>query len=422
MVLLFIKTYNLEIFLLPFFLWWFTFICSLLRYWAYGCINYFWKDFYRIEYFPEDSTSWVLNYLYIYPKRSAFSTYYSGFLKPLKSYLYKRDNSSNLKIKWDNIFKIIRHLIWVLGMIFILGVPFVWIRYVKMFCIYEDIWTAWFYLSKYETKKIIWAKGEVTRNMKRMIDISHSIRSGLPSSQGPSGLFKIGGIKKQHGGNSFLIGSDKLAVGGWITSEEQPNQEQNKILVASRFVKDEGPISSHCYVNCFDPNLKPNISADRIKNSEIKAILTNNDDIMPFKVFSFINNFPHNKIKMNTLEGQKDIFLGDRDINTIQNLIFKVTQLNGKIEDLDALYNEGIEYYNIKEGLKSPLFEMVRMGKSELELPEPIYRALRQVTKEAKDFQDKNPDFVKNTSYSNFDKDIEEFSNYLYKYERLWGK
>lgn len=119
-----------------------------------------------LSYWISPLRKYFLEYLIIYTFTLKDLCLMRIFLQPLKTikdYLYKNNNSSNFKINGGNIFTIIKHLLWVLGMIFLFGIPRVGVKYIKMFFMHEKHLRCVSLLIK-TWIKIIWVNRKVTGN------------------------------------------------------------------------------------------------------------------------------------------------------------------------------------------------------------------------------------------------------------------
>lgn len=387
-IILFIKEYNLYMLTLPMVIWWLVYVSWLFNHCIHRILNLVKKDHYHIAYFPEESTSWLINYLIIYPQRSAFNLVYFKFKFKF--------------VGWNVILTFFYHLTLVMA----IGVPFVWILYIKKFFIYEGIWEAWFYLSPNKNLKIIIEGGRVVKNMKTTnMKTTKLLMDNLRGEVHLSyGLLKIPQVPNQHAAILIDPKERKDYAGIIFTTREQPKQQLNKLFKDSQ-IGEEKDIVTWAYVQQFSQTWPFQVDYHMIKNPLLKNLIRHNlDTAIVYHALSIVEN-PDRMIMSNTKQLQISAPISTDVVEYAHHIVYKsigsVQIMKDMIIDLDVIK----EYYKIKEALDHLLFEIISskdmVGGGQWEL-----HSKQSLIDQAIIFQENNSSLFEELDYDRFDREI----------------
>lgn len=259
-------------------------------------------NLYCIIYFPDDYNSFFINCFIILPFRISFLSVYKWDIQHILSY--------------NNIIIIIYTVL----IVFIIGLPFIYIKIIYYYIKYWDLSIVWNNLSVYDNLKIIVVDGTIIRNMRKSSKIS--LQYTEESKQKIENLFKVskGLVKSGQGMHAAVIHEGQ---GILYTSKEQEFDKNSKISEYGE---------SKSYAQKFDHDIKITDMMN-IKNQILRDLIYTRGyiDLVSSKIY--INENKERFVVTNTSNG-KQIYtkIDDNDIKKSKLFIEK---MGGKEE----LYN-----------------------------------------------------------------------------------
>lgn len=294
-----LKYYKLYILLIPYLVFWFNYLFFFLV-----LIFYLWDDKPKTIGFPKE-TEWVLiNFIFILPKRNAFNSIY---------FMSKLSRKSCIIF-----FKTV-------SIVFIVGIPFIFLKILWMFLKKKDFWLTWNNISPYMDLKILVRNGKIIRNMKKAMIEGKKAYNEVLSKSGEidKGLLKIK--------NGVHAVAHNTHVGVTLTTKKQNTStflvtRLNQTLVYAQFF-----------------NYNKITPLNEIKNLELKNLLSNNGNIWTI----YANNF--------ILSSKQMIIVNDKNSQTLVEVSDKdKIKANEYLKKCGGseLVKDAFEYHNIYTNIK----------------------------------------------------------------------
>lgn len=334
MVLKIIYYYNLYILLLPFFIFSLTYFYTILR-----LSIYFKMVCYEIEYYPEETESILVNYIYILPKRLGFNSVYYFSKKAL----------FNLK----TLVNILKTLI----IIIIIGLPFIFILIFINFLSSEKVWDIWLKVSPYKKIKLVSINGKLIRNMKKS-DIYIHLKHVKTSMKNRTNLIEevkndnISGLLEIKKGVHGIAVNKKMNSGVTFTTKKQSGD----LEVAELFSFSDKK-KSYAIAQKFGENII--IPVSKIKNNEIYKLVKENSEVLAVGASNTIARSRSSHIILNEHNIQKKIVLSDLERIKHSNFIKEV----GGEEKIDKIVKFEIFYIDMVNRANKVLFDLANSSK-----------------------------------------------------------
>ena len=265
-----IAYYKLYILLIPFAIFWFSYVGFLFK--------VFWHRFIIRElkcvFLPDWLESNFLNITVVLPKRMCFKAIYYFNLINFKS------------------LRMYRRIALILAIVFIIGLPFISLYLLYLLILDSDLKKALEKISKNENIKLIILNKSIFRNMKKGYS---SFKNNLDVFKEADKITEKGlyPIFKEDRVVFHAVAFDKdFGIGSTVSSKKQ---KLNKLMSVG-----EGRITSEAYIQKFE-DLKGFIPLEEVTNPKLSSIL--NDDALHFTILS------NKKVSM----GEVDEIVTNRD-------------------------------------------------------------------------------------------------------------